>query len=214
MRKLAIDFAPTSALQQVARAGWIEALLVLLALLCALALWWLLGSSTEQNAAWQAQLDRVNQVSATAVSQTSETQPPPLDAAQVQLVNTAIRQLNLPWAEVLSALEQSTPRGIALLTIEPDAARQELKLSAEAANLEAMLDYVTRLRQQRFFTSVDLQTHQIDEQDPQQAVRFELEARWRAGDQARGVDLGQGLGQAQSMGQAEGIDQARAKGKE
>lgn len=214
MRKLAIDFAPTSALQQVARAGWIETWLALLAVLCALALWWLLGSSTEQSAAWQAQLDRVNQVSAPAAHQSSEAQQPPLDTAQVQLVNAAIRQLNLPWAEVLSALEQSTPRGIALLTIEPDAARQELKLSAEAANLEAMLDYVTRLKQQRFFTSVDLQTHQIDEQDPQQAVRFELEARWRAGDQARGVDPVQGLGQAQSMGQAQGLDQARARGKE
>jgi Tfp pilus assembly protein PilN len=98
---------------------------------------------------------------------------------QAVAVNAAIRQLNLPWRDVLDAIEQGTPPGIELLTLEPDAKRAVVKIEAETQNSDAMLDYVDQLKQQSFLSGVFLTKHAVDEKDGRHTLRFELEAAWR-----------------------------------
>lgn len=93
-------------------------------------------------------------------------------------VNQAIAQLNLPWREVLDALEAATPRSIALLSMEPDAARRQLKCIAEAKDGDAMLAYLEQLKKSDFFDSVVLLRHELVEQDPGKPTRFQFEAQW------------------------------------
>lgn len=53
-----------------------------------------------------------------------------------------------------------------------------MHIGCEARNIAAMLNYIKRLEQRHEFGSVYLQSHQIQEQDPDKPVRFSLFAVW------------------------------------
>jgi Tfp pilus assembly protein PilN len=93
-------------------------------------------------------------------------------------VNTAIAQLNLPWSDVLNAMESATPATVALLSLEPDAGRNLVKGIAEAKDHEVMLRYIELLKKEDFFSSVFLRTHEINQLDSNKPVRFQFEAHW------------------------------------
>ena len=100
--------------------------------------------------------------------------------AQAAFVNGAILQLNLPWRELQDAVAAATPRNVALLVLEPDARKHLLKITAEAKNSDDMITYIEELKQQELFTGVLLTRHEINEQDPNRPLRFQLEAQWVA----------------------------------
>jgi hypothetical protein len=86
--------------------------------------------------------------------------------------------LDLPWAELFAALESIGVADVALLSLSPDARKQQVRISAEARNLEAMLDFHHRLEQTAAFRDVSLINHEIVEQAPERPVRFNLAAGW------------------------------------
>jgi len=100
--------------------------------------------------------------------------------AQASFVNTAIMQLNLPWRALQDAVAAATPRTVALVALEPDPRKQVLKITAETKGSDEMVGYVEELKQQELFTSVVLTRHEINEQDPNRPLRFQLEATWQA----------------------------------
>ncbi|SFQ19681.1 hypothetical protein [Ralstonia sp. NFACC01] len=102
----------------------------------------------------------------------------PIRADQAASVNKAISQLNLPWRQLLQDVEASTPKEIALLSIEPDAKRNVLKGTAEAPDSAGMLAYLTQLRSRGHFESVLLTRHELNEQDSMHPLRFQFEANW------------------------------------
>ncbi len=102
------------------------------------------------------------------------------DAAQeIKRANEVLGQITLPWDKLFQAVEWSAGKDVALLSLEPDADRHEMKIGGEAKNIAAMLGYVGHLSEQRMFTSVYLLNHQVQEQSPDQPVRFALIASWR-----------------------------------
>lgn len=103
--------------------------------------------------------------------------------AQATAINGAVAQLNLPWRDVLDAIEASTPTTIALLSVEPDGKKSLVKGVAEAKSSDAMIAYVEQLKQQEFFRSVVLIRHEIHEQDANKPLRFQFEASWMEGTQ-------------------------------
>lgn len=98
--------------------------------------------------------------------------------AQAAFVNAAIMQLNLPWRDLQDAVAAATPANVALLALEPDARKQLLKLSAETRNSDDMVAYIEQLKQQELFSSVVLTRHEINEQDANHPLRFDIEATW------------------------------------
>jgi Fimbrial assembly protein (PilN) len=69
---------------------------------------------------------------------------------------------------------------VALLSIESDTDKGRMKISGEAKDLQAMLDYLRFLGTQPTLAEVYLQSHQVQQQDPQRPVRFVLSADWTA----------------------------------
>ncbi|MDC8757632.1 hypothetical protein OIK44_08540 [Janthinobacterium sp. hw3] len=179
MPRLAIDFAPAGlrrALFQLHPAWWAGAALGLalcvsgaLAGSAALAQQRVRAAELEQQARRAARLSRPAPPAAPLVA--------PERAAAV---NAAVLRLNLPWRALQEAVAAATPATVALLTLEPDARKRVLKLGAEAKTSEAMIAYVEELKRQELFASVALTRHDINEQDPNRPVRFQLEARWAA----------------------------------
>ncbi|PRC92698.1 PilN domain-containing protein [Solimicrobium silvestre] len=98
---------------------------------------------------------------------------------QANAVNTAIAQLNLPWRDVLDAMESATPTTIALLSLEPDARRNAVKGIAEAKDSDDMVRYIELLKKEDFFSDIFITMHEINQLDPNKPVRFQFEAHWQ-----------------------------------
>ena len=105
---------------------------------------------------------------------------PPISETQAAAVNVAVMQLNLPWRALQDAVASATPAGVALLALEPDARKRTLHISAEARTSDEMIDYVARLKRDELFSDVALTRHEINDQDPNRPIRFELDAAWSA----------------------------------
>lgn len=98
---------------------------------------------------------------------------------EVQRANQVLRQLSLPWDTLFRAVESSAGKDVALLSVEPDLRKGMVKISAEAKNFDAMLDYVRQLGKRDVFGSVMLQNHQVQQADPEKPIRFSLLAVWK-----------------------------------
>lgn len=87
-------------------------------------------------------------------------------------------RLRLPWDSLFRALEASVVGHVALLGVEPDPSRQEVKITAEAKDLVSMLEYEIGLRRSPIFRNTHIVSHQLQQQDPQKPVRFVVHAQW------------------------------------
>ena len=99
-------------------------------------------------------------------------------ATEIKHANDIVRQLNLPWDKLFMALESTANNQVALLSIQPDTRKQQIHLSGEARNLEAVLDYLAQLRGQETLAQIVLTSHEIKLQDPDKPVRFSLSSKW------------------------------------
>lgn len=128
-----------------------------------------------------AQLRQAQERQARQVTRAAPAAPRALvSPAQAAAVNGAVMRLNLPWRELQDAIAAATPRSVALLALEPDARKRVLKITAEARSSDAMITYLHALKQQELFSSVSLTRHEINEQDANQPIRFQIEAQWVA----------------------------------
>ncbi len=180
MKKHYIDFAPPSWYRR-----WYQISPLNLALLV-LALLWLgavflqqnqIQQSLQQQNAELAKLQNRLQARAEVKAPVVASNIEPL---QAKAVNLAINQLNLPWRDLLQALEQATPKEIALLALEPDAKSSTLRVQAESKSSLEMAAYLKKLRRVGMFDNVVLTRHEINEQDPNHPLRFQFEAHWVA----------------------------------
>ncbi|MFC0398865.1 PilN domain-containing protein [Paraburkholderia rhizosphaerae] len=103
----------------------------------------------------------------------------PVDPKQGAAVNAAVARLNLPWDDILDALEAATPHQIALLSITPDASRALLRIEAEGASSEDMIGYLKSLQQQPLFGRVYLVRNELAKDHSDGVMRFQIEAQWR-----------------------------------
>jgi Tfp pilus assembly protein PilN len=100
-------------------------------------------------------------------------------AQEVKRANEVLRQLTLPWDALFKAVESAAGKEIALLALDPNTEKHVVKISGEARDLAALLNYITQLEKQDVFGPVYLQSHQIQQQNPDKPVRFSLLAAWR-----------------------------------
>jgi len=75
-------------------------------------------------------------------------------------------------------VEGAAGKDVALLAIQPDKHKGEVVIGGEAKDVAAMLNYMRRLNDARQLSEVVLLSHQIEQQDPQKPVRFNLSAKW------------------------------------
>lgn len=100
-------------------------------------------------------------------------------AREVKYANEVLRQLSLPWDGLFQAVESAGGKNVALRALEPDTEKQLVKISGEAKNIAAMLDYIKQLENRDVFGTVYLQSHHVQMQDSERPVRFVLLANWR-----------------------------------
>ena len=95
-------------------------------------------------------------------------------------MNASVQQLNLPWRGLHDAVQAATPATIALLALEPDARKSSVRITAEAKSSDDMIAYVEALQRVEWFATVLLVRHEINEQDANRPIRFQIDAQWRS----------------------------------
>lgn len=171
MKRIELDFHPGGARRKRA-AGWV---LLAIALLVAVALTGHYGRLKEEQ-----------QHIRTMLMQQAEQQAPTANVdikvlePQFERAAAVIDHLAFPWDQLFVALESSMNEDVALLSVQPDVAVGIVTLNAEARDWNAMLEYIRRLGQDKFFTDVHLVSHQIQQDDPQRPIRFVLSCAWVA----------------------------------
>lgn len=91
-------------------------------------------------------------------------------------VRTVLRQLTLPWPQMIESVESTGSEQVALLQLQPEPERRLLRLTAEAGTQEAMLQYVRRLGESKMLGEVHLVSHEIQRESPSHAVQFVAQA--------------------------------------
>ncbi|MFC5473804.1 hypothetical protein [Paraherbaspirillum soli] len=126
-----------------------------------------------------------------AASQAAQ-RPPPAPVAwsreevtRVQAVNVAIRELNLPIATLLRALQPPADIAAAVLNVEVMGAAPSstdgsagVRIVAEAHTGADMARYVAFVAERKPFTGAYLSRHEIVEASPERPYRFTVEAVW------------------------------------
>jgi hypothetical protein len=104
------------------------------------------------------------------------------DARVAVSAQQAASDLATPWTLLLSELEQASKESqgqVALLGVEPDHGKHNVRVSAESRTLALALAYVQRLQSSRSLAYPMLDRHEIRADDAQHPVRFELTGAWR-----------------------------------
>lgn len=101
-----------------------------------------------------------------------------LDAARQTL-----RELALPWEALFRAIEGTTDgvkgSSTALLAIEPDPAKQVVRIGGEARDYASILRLVRRLEASHVLADVHLLSHEFLEEAAGRPFQFTLSAQWR-----------------------------------
>lgn len=87
--------------------------------------------------------------------------------------------LLLPWHDLFSALESASQNNIALLAIEPDYKKLQVRITAEAKDFDILIRYLKRLGDTPQLKFVRLLRYEVREDDAQHPLRFTIEASWR-----------------------------------
>ncbi|BCX67326.1 MULTISPECIES: pilus assembly protein [Pseudomonas] len=178
MRALMLDFQPR---HRSTPLGWsLLAGGVVLALTCVVIQQHLSVEAEQQQGHLQTTQRVLTGDTGTKVSLTpAETREQAQNLAEMRKVS---QQLRRPWERLFATLEAMPRENIALLTLTPDARKGQVRISAEARDLEAMLDFHQRLEATDELSDVSLLSHEIVANVPEQPVRFNLSATWEIGD--------------------------------
>ena len=132
MTLVRIDFAPRTLWRAIARTHVVTWLVAAVGLALCLSVGVTLLDVSQQNHARQDKLQRLQSQLAERSGRKPVSKKSSLTESQAAAINRTILQLNLPWRDVLDAIEEATPPTIALLALEPDAKKHALKGTAEA----------------------------------------------------------------------------------
>jgi nitrate reductase NapAB chaperone NapD len=99
--------------------------------------------------------------------------------AKIEEAKKLASLLMIPWGDVLNALEAAALNDLALLAIEPDAKKRQLKITAEAKNKDILFSYLEKLEASDELTNVYLLKHEIVEDVDQHPIRFVAVATWK-----------------------------------
>ncbi|HVO21378.1 MAG TPA: hypothetical protein VMU15_19100 [Anaeromyxobacter sp.] len=108
--------------------------------------------------------------------------PTPESLQSAAEVATVERELRVPWTRLLAELEtaaRDTASTVALLSVEPDPAKQEVRITAEVRALPDALAYLRRLQKIEVLRHPMLESHERRKDDPEHPLRIKLSAGWR-----------------------------------
>lgn len=154
--------------------------LLLLALALCLVVW-----VFQQQQKLQLAHDDLDQAISQLAEQNQAQQKPVVKADDTATRDGAIQaqwitdQLAFPWEPLFQALEKAQPADVALLSLQPDTKKMQVKLGGEAKDFNAVLTYINHLQASPVFSKIYLIKHEVNESVQQKPIDFTLIAYWQ-----------------------------------
>lgn len=135
---------------------------------------------------WQAYDDsdrvqqRIDEMRQRVFAKTHAVKAPPTPAAMhAEKQSLAVlRELTVPWQDLLSILEDYPAHDVALIGIDHNPVQSQIRITAEAKNFDAMIAYLRYLQSSRLLREAVLNDHEIEANVPGTPVRFQITAVW------------------------------------
>jgi len=97
---------------------------------------------------------------------------------EITAVRTVLDELALPWQPLFTTLEKLNRPEVKLLEVTPHPQRHKLRITAQAQDASAMLNYVDNLNAAPIFGDVFLLSHEYTTGGSGMPIRFVTEAAW------------------------------------
>jgi hypothetical protein len=91
-----------------------------------------------------------------------------------------ISRLSVPWPALLQALEESTTDDVAILRIDPDPTRGELKVTANAVDIHKAVKYASSLQSSAVLSHVYIGSQRAAPADPSHPIQLVFLANWNS----------------------------------
>ena len=137
-----------------------------------------LADATDGHAAAQSHFDKLSLRLNAKAPRRAAAAPDPLTLAGVQRANAVIDQLIVPWDELFDAVEAADARGLAVLSLTPNARERSLRLAGESRSMDELLAYLGRVAAQPALSEVHLQGYNTVQREGVPVLAFTLAARW------------------------------------
>ncbi|WP_018410436.1 hypothetical protein [Methyloversatilis thermotolerans] len=155
--------------------GWLG-----LALGCAAAAW-----TVDAYLALQDEVDSLRDANRRAARQAEQArvlarreQEDPALRARLQVARPLSQQLARDWQPLFADLE-ARGKDVALLTVEPDAARGLLRVTGEVKDLDALFEYAESFADADTLNAPRIEVFEFKQRDGIQVVTFSLRLNWR-----------------------------------
>ena len=100
-------------------------------------------------------------------------------AEEIRRVNQAALRLTIPWDRMFRTVESAADKRVALLSLQPNFQKRELKITGEAEDFGSILKYIEQLESGDALSGVRLVSHEVVARPGAMQLRFELSAGWR-----------------------------------
>lgn len=97
---------------------------------------------------------------------------------EIKAAKVILAELNLPWDDLFNSIGHAASKDIALLSLQPKAASQSIRIGGEARNMSALLDFVEAIEREVIFTNAYLLSYKIKQDSPQKPIIFLLTTTW------------------------------------
>jgi hypothetical protein len=128
-----------------------------------------------------AERNRLDAALGAAAPPTRHRAPTPESLKMAAEAATMERELDVPWTRLLAELEDAahdSAATVALLMVEPDPGKQQVRIRAEVRALPDALAYVKRLQKSAVLLHPMLESHERRNDDPEHPLRVQLSAEW------------------------------------
>ncbi|TKC89490.1 hypothetical protein FAZ69_11205 [Trinickia terrae] len=115
------------------------------------------------------------------LAQRHAVKPPPTPAARLaeKQSQSILRELTVPWQDLFSIVEDYPDHDVALIGIDQNPAQGQIRITAEAKNLDEMIAYLKYLQSSVLLREAVLNAHLVENNVPGKPVRFLITAVWR-----------------------------------
>jgi Tfp pilus assembly protein PilN len=93
---------------------------------------------------------------------------------------TILRELTVPWQDLLAIVEDYRDHDVALIGIDQNPAQSQIRITAEAKDFDAMIAYLKYLQRSVLLREAVLNSHLVETNVAGTPVRFQVTAIWKA----------------------------------
>jgi hypothetical protein len=97
---------------------------------------------------------------------------------RLEAARRVVLELGVPWQPLFDSIAAALDARVALLRIQPDPGKKEVRIGGEAKDLAAVLAFAARLERGGVVHGAYLLEHELRRREDERAVRFTLRAAW------------------------------------